>query len=42
MRFYITDYHADYRVRAPLRWHRHPGSMVHFLLKDALERVDSG
>lgn len=41
MRFYITDYHADYRVREPLRWHRHPGSMVHFLLKDALERISS-
>jgi len=40
MHFYVTDYQAEFRVRAPFRWARHPGSRVHYLLKAALERVD--
>lgn len=40
MRLFLTDHEAEYRVAAPVRWHRHPGSMLHGLLKAALERVD--
>lgn len=40
MRVFVTDYEATFRVRAPFRWHRHPGSMLHRMLKDAIDRVD--
>jgi len=40
MHFYVTDYQAEFRVRAPFLWEPYPGSRVHYLLKAALERVD--
>lgn len=40
MRYFVTDYEAKLLVRAPLRWHRHPGSALHQHLKAALDRVD--
>jgi len=40
MRLFVTDYEATFRVRAPFRWQRHPGSMLHGLLKAALDHVD--
>jgi hypothetical protein len=40
MQVFVTDYEAVLRVRGPLRWHRHPGSALHGMLKRGLDRVD--
>lgn len=40
MRVLVTDYEATFCVRAPFRWHRHPGSKLHRMLKGAIDGVD--
>lgn len=40
MRIFVTDHIAAFRVQSAFRWHRHPGSKLHSLLKSALDRVD--
>lgn len=40
MRVFVIDYEAVLRVRAPVRWHRHPGSALNGMLKRGLDRVD--